>query len=92
MTYGAMFNIVKKMLTRVGMPDKDAGCHSFRRGTATGLAHVNAPDYVVKMVGIWGTDAYLGYIDATEGGSMERAMLAMAEADPAGTIGPRGIT
>ena len=33
----------------------------------------------------------MGYIDATEAGAMERAMLAMAEADPSGTLGARGI-
>ena len=45
-------------------------CHSFRRGTATGLAHINAPSYVAKGIGIWGSDAYLGYVDATESGAM----------------------
>lgn len=74
-----------------GMTKEEAGCHSFRRGTATGLAHINAPGYVIKGIGIWGSDAYLGYIDATESGSMERAMLEMAEADPTGVLGPRGV-
>ena len=74
-----------------GMAVEDAGCHSFRRGTATGLAHINAPSYVVKGIGIWGSDAYLGYVDATESGAMEQAMLAMAESDPSGVLGPRGI-
>ena len=67
------------------------GGHCFRRGTATGLAHINAPSYVIKGIGIWGSDAYLGYIDATESGSMERAMLEMAEAGPTGVLGPQGI-
>ena len=91
MTYGAMYGILKKLLPMCGMTKEEAGCHSFRRGTATGLAHINAPSYVIKGIGIWGSDAYLGYIDATESGSMERAMLQMAEADPTGVLGPRGI-
>lgn len=90
-TYGTMRTVLKKLLPKCGMTKEDAGCHSFRRGTATGLAHINAPTYVVKGIGIWGSDAYLGYIDATESGAMEQAMLAMAEADPSAVLGPRGI-
>ena len=85
--YGTM----KKLLPMCGMSKEEAGCHSFRRGTATDLAHINAPSYVIKGIGIWGSDAYLGYIDATESGSMERAMLEMAEADPTCVLGPRGV-
>ena len=91
MTYGAMRVFVKALLSRAGMTEEEAGCHSFRRGTATSLAHINAPSYVIKGIGIWGSDAYLGYIDATEAGAMEQAMLAMAEADPSSTLGARGI-
>ena len=83
---------MKLLLPMCGMAAEDAGFHSFRRGTATGLAHINAPLYVVKGIGIWGSDAYLGYVDATESGAMEQAMLAMAESDPSGVLGPRGIT
>ena len=86
-----MYGTMKKLLPMCGMTKEEAWCHSFRRGTATGLAHINAPSYVIKGIGIWGSDAYLGYIDATESGSMERAMLQMAEADPTGVLGPRGI-
>ena len=91
MTYGAMYAIMKKLLPLSGMTKEEAGCHSFRRGTATGLAHINAPSHVIKGIGIWGSDAYLGYIDATESGAMETAMLAMAEADQTGVWGPQGI-
>ena len=45
-----------------------------------------------RHLGIWGSDAYLGCIDATEAGAMEQAMLAMAEASPLGVLGPRGIS
>ena len=82
---------MKLLLPMCGMTAEDAGCHSFRRGTATGLAHINAPSYVVKGFGIPGSGAYLGYADADESGAMERAMLVMAEADPSGVSGPRGI-
>ena len=92
MTYGSMMAVVKVLLMRAGMSVEDAGCHSYRRGTATALAHINAPSYVIKGIGIWGSDAYLGYVDATESGAMEMAMLAMAEADPTGVLGPRGIS
>ena len=54
MTYGAMYAIMKKLLPLCGMAKEEAGCHSFRRGTATGLAHINAPSYVIKGIGILG--------------------------------------
>ena len=90
-TYGAMRGLMEVLLPMCGMAVEDAGCHSFRRGTATGLAHINAPSYIVKGIGIWGSDAYLGYVDATEPSAIEQAMLSMAEADPSGVLGPRGI-
>ena len=52
---------------------------------------LNAPSYVIKGIGIWGSNAYLGCIDATESVSVERAMLQMAEADPTGVLGPRRV-
>ena len=91
MAYGAMMAITKVLLVRAGMPPQDAGCHSYRRGTATALAHVNAPSHAIKGIGIWGSDGYLGYIDATESGTMKQAMLEMAEASPLGVLGPRSI-
>ena len=42
MTYGAMYLVCKSMLRKCGMPEKDSGCHSFRRGTATGFPRVSA--------------------------------------------------
>ena len=79
-----MRGAMKLLLPMCGMTAKDVGCHSFRRGTATGLAHINAPSCVVKGIGIWGSGAYLGYTGATEPGAMEQVMLLMAEADPSG--------
>ena len=87
-----MRGLMKILLPMCGMTAEDAGCHSFRRGAATGLAHINAPSYVVKGIGIFGSGAYLEYIGATEPGAMEQAILAMAEADPSGVLGPRGIS
>jgi hypothetical protein len=46
----------------------------------------------ITGIDIWGSDAYLGYIDATESGAMEQAMLAVTEASPLGVLGPRGIS
>ena len=54
-TYGVMRGLMKLLLPMCGMTAEDAGCHSFRRGTATGLAHINAPSYVAK-----GIDWYMG--------------------------------
>ena len=43
MTYCAMRVFVKALLSRAGMTEEEAGFHSFNRGTATSLAHINAP-------------------------------------------------
>ena len=74
-----MMAITKILLVRAGMTPQEAGCHSYRRGTATALAHVNAPSYVIKGIGIWGSDAYLGYIDATESGAMVHGCKAVLQ-------------
>ena len=81
MTYGSMRVVVKKMLMRAGMSRKEAGTHSFRRGCATALRHVGASDATSRAVGVRASNAMHGYMDVTVGGDMERAMLAMAEAD-----------
>ena len=47
--YGAMYAIMKKLLSLCGMTKEEAGCRSFRRGTATGLAHINGH----ILYGIW---------------------------------------
>ena len=81
MTYGAMLRVVKKLLMGAGMSEEDAGCHSFRRGTATSLQHAGESDATMRSIGIWASNAMFGYMDVTKGGAMERAMLRMAETD-----------
>ena len=81
MTYGAIRVVVKKLLMRAGMSQEEAGTHSFRRGCATALLHVGASDSTSRAVGVWASNAMHGYMDVTVGGDMERAMLAMAEAE-----------
>ena len=81
MTYGAMYRVVKKLLVGAGMSKEDAGCHSFRRGTATSLQHAGESDATMRSIGIWASNAMFGYMDVTKGGAMERAMLRMAETD-----------
>ena len=61
---------------------------SYRAGAATGDAtgasaswNSNASDSTSRAVGVWASNAMHGYMDVTVGGDMERAMLAMAEAD-----------
>ena len=81
MTYGPMIYIVKRLLQGAGMTSEEAGCHSFRRGTATSLNHSGESDSIMRSIGIWGSNAMFGYVDITVGGAMERAMLRMAEVD-----------
>ena len=74
--------VVTKLLVNAGMTREDAGAHSFRRGCATSLRHVGAPDSTSRAVGIWtSSNAMHGHMDVAVGGDMERSMLAMAEAD-----------
>ena len=54
--------------------------HSFRRGTATALGGIGAPDTVTRMIGLWATDANLGYTWASTP-IVEQKMLEMAEWD-----------
>ena len=81
MTYGAVIRVVKKLLVGAGMSEEDAGCHSFRRGTATALQLGGESGATMRSIGIWASNAMFGYMDVTKGGAMERAMLRMAETD-----------
>ena len=67
-------------LAAVGEGDLAAGPHSFRRGCATALGGIGAPDSVTRMIGLWATNANLGYTWASSP-IVERKMLEMAEWD-----------
>jgi len=67
-------------LAAIGETELAAGTHSFRRGCATALGGIGAPDTVTRMIGLWATDANLGYTWASSP-IVERKMLEMAEWD-----------
>ena len=67
-------------LTAVGEPELAGHTHSFRRGAASALGGIGAPDSVTRMVGLWATDANLGYTWASTP-IVRQKMLEMAEWD-----------
>ena len=67
-------------LRAVGEPDLAGGTHSFRRGCATALGGIGAPDSVTRMIGLWASNANLGYTWASSPIVLQK-MLEMAEWD-----------
>ena len=67
-------------LIAVGEPELAGLTHSFRRGAATALGGIGAPDAVTRMIGLWATDANLGYTWASTP-IVRQKMLEMAEWD-----------
>ena len=67
-------------LTAVGEPELAGHTHSFRRGAASALGGIGAPDSATRMVGLWATDANLGYTWASTPIARQN-MLEMAEWD-----------
>ena len=79
-SYATIRRELEDDLRAIGEADLAAGPHSFRRGCATALGGIGAPEAVTKMIGIWGTNAYLGYTWASSPIVMSK-MLEMAEWD-----------
>ena len=81
-SYATIRRELEDDLRAVGEGDLAAGPHSFRRGCATALGGIGAPEAVTKMIGVWGTNAYLGYTWASSPIVLQK-MLEMAEWDGA---------
>nr|XP_006815366.1 PREDICTED: uncharacterized protein LOC102808214 [Saccoglossus kowalevskii] len=55
---------LRDLLTRAGIQNPRLyTTHSFRRGAATTAAEANVPDWLIKTLGRWRSDAYQVYID-----------------------------
>ena len=78
--YSVLRRELAEDLCAVGEQELGAGPHSFRRGCATALGGIGAPDTVTRMVGLWATDANLGYTWASTP-IVEQKLLEMAEWD-----------
>ena len=62
LTYREAADWLKRMLVEIGEEELATGLHSLRLGGATTLASLNASAATMGMFGLWGTDAYLGYV------------------------------
>ena len=80
LTYAVYAAELKRDLERAGFAELAAGTHSLRRGAATALAGIGAPEPIIKMIGLWSSNAWELYASSTDGAPM-RAVLAMAEFD-----------
>ena len=77
LVYSVIAKELKEDLARAGFGDLAAGTHSLRRGAATALAGIGVPDPILKMIGLWSTNAWEIYTFTTDGGPAQ-AMLDMA--------------
>ena len=53
---------VRKVLTKLGVPDQDYAGHSFRIGAATSAAMAGVEDSTIQLLGRWQSAAFLRYI------------------------------
>ena len=91
--YETLRRALEDDLRAVGEADLAAAPHSFRRGCATMLAGIGAPDSITRMIGVWASNANLGYTWASHG-IVGSKMLEAAEWDDdvdiaRGPIAPR---
>lgn len=89
LTYHEAAAELKRLLILIGEPELASGLHSLRLGGSTTLAQLNASAATMGMFGLWGSDAYLGYIWAGQ-----EAMLDMSRRMAATevTLAPQSTT
>ena len=64
LTRQAVTQTIQDLLTRAGVPDVHCyTSHSFRSGAATTAAEAHLPDWLIKTLGRWRSDAYQVYIN-----------------------------
>ena len=64
-TYNQVMGIMRKWIKAIGLQEKRFSLHSARRGGCTTAFHAGLPSLAIKMLGDWGSTAYLRYIDIT---------------------------
>ena len=80
LTYREAAEGLKRLLREIGEEELASGLHSLRIGGSTTLASLNASAATMGMFGLWGSDAYLGYVWASRG-QMHDLHLRMGRTD-----------
>ena len=62
LTHNSLTSILRALLGRVSSETSRYSSHSFRIGAATTAAAANVPDWLIKVMGNWASDAYQVYI------------------------------
>ena len=65
LTHGSFVRKLKSLITYIGMSPDDYSGHSFRIGAATLSFQLTPKHELIKGLGDWASDAYLGYNRAT---------------------------
>lgn len=66
MTYSLFSVMLRRVLSDIGLSDKDYSGHSLRRGGATHAQSCGVPVETIKAQGDWRSLAYLEYIDQSD--------------------------
>ena len=62
LTPGILNHHLKGLLTSAGINAQRYSSHSFRAGAATTAAEMGVPDWLIKALGRWSSEAYQIYI------------------------------
>ncbi len=63
MLYAKFLSILRSTLSAINLPAKDFTGHSLRRGGASWAFQMLLPSEIIKSMGDWASDAYMGYLE-----------------------------
>ena len=65
-TYSMFMNKLRSCLQSAGYQEGLYSSHSFRSGGANFAQHAGGPPEMIQALGVWKSDAYLGYLEPTD--------------------------